>query len=172
MKTLVISYSVTGNNEALASGIANEFAAEHIRITEKRPRKNGTIFADLIFKRVPKVQPEPGDMKGYDLILFVGPVWIGETATPLRPYIGRLKSNACKYAFVSLSGGADGPNKRLAAELEKRTGRKPDALVDMHIAGLLPIEKPTRKDTGVYRINNADLKKLTSIAVKTVREAV
>lgn len=172
MKTLIISYSLTGNNDALANGIAEQLSAEHIRVTEKKPRKNGTIFADLIFKRYPKVQPEPGDMKGYDIILFIGPVWIGETATPLRPYIERLKSNACRYAFVSISGGADGPNVKLPAELEKRTGRKPAALVDMHIADLLPMAKPTRKDTGVYRINDADIKKLTGAAVKAVREAV
>ncbi|MCK4731406.1 MAG: flavodoxin family protein, partial [Methanophagales archaeon] len=55
MKVTVISYSLTGNNEALAASIASEISAEHIRITESKPRTNVTIALDMLFNRTPKV---------------------------------------------------------------------------------------------------------------------
>ena len=173
MKIVVISYSLTGNNEALASSIAKEFAAEHIKIKEPKPRTMGSIFLDLIFSKTPQVQPIPDRLENYDLILFFGPVWIGQVATPLRAYLKHLKTNPRRYAFISLSGGADGAgsNPKLAVELKKRVGTEPVAVIDLHIADLLPPDpKPTRKDTSAYRINNGDNKKLTDTIVKTVRE--
>lgn len=173
MKIAVISYSLTGNNEALAKSIAEEFAVEHIKITEPKPRTMGSIILDVIFNRTPQVQPIPDRLENYDLILFFGPIWMGQVATPLRAYLKRLKTNLCRYAFISISGGADGENQKLAGELKKRVGKEPIALIDLHIADLLPSDpKPVRKDTSAYRINNEDIKKLTNTIVKTVRETI
>lgn len=173
MKAIVISYSLTGNNEALGNSIAKEFAAEHIKITEPKSRTMGTIFLDLIFKRTPKVKQMLDKVKNYDLILFSGPVWIGRIATPIRAYLKQLKKNPCKYAYVSISGGADGPNPKLADELKNRVGHEPIAVIDMHIADLLPPEpKPTRKITSAYHLNNEEVVKLTNIVAKTLREII
>jgi multimeric flavodoxin WrbA len=173
MKIVVISYSLTGNNEALANSIAEEFAAEHIKITEPKPRTMGSIILDLIFNRTPQVQPIPERLENYDLILFFGPIWMGQVATPLRAYLKHLKTNLRRYAFISIGGGADGPNPKLAGELKKRVGTEPVALINLHIADLLPSDpKPVRKETMSYRINNGDIKKLTNIIVKTVRETI
>jgi hypothetical protein len=43
----------------------------------------------------------------FDLILFFGPIWMGQIATPLRAYLKHLKTNKGRYVFVSISGGAD-----------------------------------------------------------------
>jgi flavodoxin len=173
MKIAVISYSLTGNNEALANSVAEEFAAEHIKITEPKPRTTGSIILDLIFNKIPQVQPIPDRLENYDLILFFGPIWIGQVATPLRAYLKHLKKSLCRYAFISISGGADGANTKLAGGLKKRVGKEPIALIDLHIADLLPSDpKPTRKDTSAYRLNKVDIKKLTDTIVKTVRETI
>ena len=173
MKIVVISYSLTGNNEALANSIAEEFAVEHIKITEPKPRTMGSIILDLIFNKTPQVQPIPDRLENYDLILFLGPIWIGQVATPLRAYFKHIKTNPCRYAFISISGGADSDNPKLAGELKKRVGKEPIALIDLHIADLLPFDpKPTRKVTSAYQLNNEDIKKLTDTIVKTVRETI
>lgn len=173
MKIVVVSYSLTGNNEALAKSVADEFAVEHIKITEPKPRTMGSIVLDIIFNRTPQVQPIPARLENYDLVLFFGPIWMGQVATPLRAYLKHLKSNLRRYAFISISGGADGANPKLAGDLKKRTGKDPIALIDLHIADLLPSDpKPVRKDTSAYRINSGDIKKLTDTIVKTVREAI
>lgn len=171
MKLAVVSYSFSGNNEALARSIAEELGAEHIKITEPRRRTTATITLDLLFNRIPTVAPAPERLEGYDLLLFVGPVWMGQVAFPLRAYFKQLKRNKNKYAFASISGGADGANPKLQGELMKRVGREPLLLMDLHIAGLLPgASKPSREETSAYHINEEDIKKLTDTVAKAVRE--
>lgn len=172
MKTAIISYSFTGNNDALADSIAKELSAEHIKITEQKPRKSGSIFTDMVFHKIPKVQPAPEILSQYDKIIFIGPIWFGQAAAPLRAYLRYIKDHPRKYAFASLSGGAIGTNPKLEGDLIKRTGMKPIAFVDMHIADLLPAEpKPTMKDTSSYRLTEIHNQKLTDSIIKNFKEA-
>lgn len=169
MRIAVVSYSLTGNNEALAGSVAKELAAEHIKVTEPKPRTMGSIVSDLLLKRTPRVQPVPEALDGYDTVLLFGPVWMGNVATPLRAYLKHLKENKKKYAFVSISGGADGPNPKLAGELKNRAGYEPFALIDLHIAGLLPPDpKPVREDTQNYKLKEADIEELTANVLNVV----
>lgn len=172
-KTVVISYSFTSNNEALATGIAEELGAEHISLKEPKPRTTGSIAFDMLFKRTPQVQPLPASWGEGDFLIFVGPVWMGQIASPLRSYFKHLKNHPASYAFVSISGGADGSNPKLEAELVKRTGSKPTVLLDMHIADLLPSDpKPSRKETSGYVVTPADIQELTHKTVQAVRAGV
>lgn len=173
MKTVVISYSFTGNNGALAESISKEFNVDHIKIKENNSRSNGTIGKDMLFKKTPLVEPTPEKLGNYDLILFQGPVWMGHVASPLRAYLKYLKTNPRDYAFISISGGADGPNPKLEGELIKTVGKEPVALIDMHIADLLPSNpKPTRKDTSSYLLNEKDIDRLTNTITKKIREQI
>jgi len=169
MNTTVISYSYTGNNDALASKFVKEIGANHIRITESNNRTTGTIILDLIFNRKPKITMHTGEIEKSDIVIFIGPVWIGQVATPFRSCFKQLKHRINKYAFISLSGGADGPdcNNKLPNELKKRLGKEPQFLIDFHVTDLLPSEpKPTREDTSQYRINDKDLEFLIN-SIKT-----
>ncbi|MBN2535104.1 MAG: hypothetical protein JXB88_19640 [Spirochaetales bacterium] len=173
MKVTVISYSLTGNNESLATSVASAFSAEHIRITESKSRAMGKIAFDMLFNRTPKVSSTVNNVESDCIVIFVGPVWMGQVASPLRSCFNSLKTRLNRYFFVSISGGADGPNPKLSSELMKRLGKKPTAIIDLHIADLLPSEpKPTRNDTSAYRLNNEDVKNLTSKIVKAVQEAI
>jgi flavodoxin len=173
MKTLVVYYSLTGNNEALAQSLAETLQAEHVRIAEVRQRTMGTIVLDMIFNRTPRIQFPGMEMEQYDLVLFVGPVWMGKIATPFRACFKQLRSKIGKYAFISISGGADGPNLKLASELRKRLKKEPVSVIDLHIADLLPPEpKPIRKDTSAYRISKDDIQNLTDTVVATLHEAI
>ncbi len=166
MKAAVVSYSLTGNNAALAASIAEAFGLEHIRVSEPRARSMGTTLADIFLGRTPRVEP-PADIVGkYEIIVFVGPVWMGKAATPLRAYLKRLRAEPRSYAFVSISGGAMNDNPKLAADLAKWAGAAPVLLSDQHIAGLLPADpKPTTKDTSAYKLSAEDVKKLAVTAV-------
>lgn len=168
MKTALISYSLTGNNDALARAVAPALNAKHITVTEQKKRSTGTIMFDLLTGRTPKVSPPAEDLDKNDLVVFVGPVWISMAATPLRPYLRCLKKHPCRYAYVSISGGADdNPNQKLADDLKKRAGRAPEAVVDLHIADLVPqIPKPTREITSAYRLSDDDVKMLVEKVVE------
>ena len=171
MKTVIMSYSLTGNNEALAKSIAGELKVEHIRITEPKKRTKGTIVADLVFGRTPQTEPKPQIMSAYDLIIFVAPVWIGHPAFPIRPYLKQLKKHPQKYAYVSLSGGSLNDNPGLANVLKRRTGVEAEAVIDLHITDLLPPEpKPTPDAITKYRLTEQDLERLTNCAVTALQE--
>ena len=78
MKIAVVSYSLTGNNEALAGSVAEKLTAEHIKIAETKLRTMGTIVMDLLFGRTPRIKQMPGELDGYDMVFLFGPVWMGE----------------------------------------------------------------------------------------------
>jgi flavodoxin len=171
MKKLVISYSMTGNNDGLAKSIAADLGAEHIKITEPKKRTNGKIAMDVILNRTPKINESIDDLDKYGLIIFVGPVWMGQVASPLRMCFKDLKDDIKHYAFISISGGALGPNPKLADDLTKRIGKKSAAVIDLHIADLLPSDpKPTRQDTSAYRLNEQDIQNLTGKAMKEIHK--
>jgi len=173
MNAIVISYSLTGNNSDLAAGLAATLGAEHVEITEPKSRTVSTTVLDMAFKRTPKIVMPVEKIEEYDLVLFVGPVWMGQIATPFRACFRQLGQKIGKYAFTSISGGADGPNTRLADELKKRLVKEPVCLIDLHIADLLPSEpKPTRKDTSAYRITGRDVKYLTDKIVATLHKTI
>lgn len=161
MNTTVISYSMTGNNNTLATSIAKELKAEQIRVTESKKMSYFKIGIDMLLNRTPKVIVDLSGVDKNDLVILVAPVWMGQIASPLRKPIKDLKGKIDRYAFVSISGGADGPNPKLAKELKKRLGKDPEAVIDLHIADLLPSDpKPTRQDTSDYRLNEQDAEKL------------
>lgn len=163
MSTVILSYSLSGNNRALAASLAEALGGFHLDVVESKPRTTQTITFDILFNRIPSVQPEPKVLDQYDRVVFMGPVWMGKIATPLRPYLAYLKKHPIRYSFVSISGGADGDNPKLAGELFKRTGTKPEALQDLHITGLLPAEpRPDRSVTSAYQLTEKDVKKLTA----------
>jgi hypothetical protein len=170
MKTAVVSYSFSGNNDALASSIASAIMATHIRVTEPKKRTMGMIMWDVLFNRTPKVNPPAQQLDAYDFLILSGPVWMGLAPSPMRAYLSHIKGRSTPFAFVSISGGASGANPKLAADLKKRTGREPLAVIDMAIADLLPEDpKPTREMTMAYRLTKADIKQLTESIVQSLQ---
>ena len=167
MNILVISYSFTGNNEVLAKSIAEKISAKHISISEPKTRSIGKIVLDIIFNRTPQVQPFLEDLNNYDLIFFIGPIWMGQVATPLRAYLRKIKEVNVPYAFISISGG---PNPKIADELEKRVGRNPSAVLDFPISDLLKSKpRPTRKEVSAYRMDSVTINSLSDKALESLR---
>lgn len=166
MKIAIISYSLTGNNEALASALATHYRSEHIRISETKARSTGRILSDLFFRRVPPINFHFTEAGQYDLIIFVGPVWGGVAATPFRSCFRDLKACIGEYAFVSISGGAAGQNRKLDRDLAKRLGKDPVSVIDLHIANLLPQgSNPHPSVTSSYRISKEDTRRLAETAI-------
>lgn len=172
MKTTVISYSLTGNNEALAKMMASHLSADHISVAESGKRAMGKIVFDVLFNRVPATKVTLNGAEDSDLIIFTAPVWMGKAATPLRNLFSQLKETGPRYVYISVCGGADGPNPGLRDELTERMGTAPAAVIELHIADLLPSEpKPKRKDTMHYRLNEEEIASMVDKAM-TVLDGV
>lgn len=168
MKTVIMSYSFTGNNEALAKRIAEELKVEHIRITEQKKRTNGTIAADLIFGRTPKTEPNPQVMSAYDRIIFIAPIWMGQPAFPIRSYLKHLKEHPQKYAYVSISGDK---NPGLSNVLKSRAGAEATTIIELSITDLIQSEqKPTPQIVSEYRLTEQDIESLTKRAITILQE--
>lgn len=173
MKTLIISYSHTGNNEALATSLALTISADHVRITEQKCRKMGTIVWDIMLKRTPKITMPPVAANAYDVVLFVGPVWMGQVASPFRSCFSQLQDSIGDYGFLAISGGADGPNPKLRDELTERLGHEPLCLIDLHIADLLPPEPAlARKDTMAHRLTETQIASVAQTALEKLQGAL
>lgn len=161
VKTTIISYSFTGNNDKLAEYLARQTGADHIRVTEPQKRTFGKIAFDRLYGRTPRINESLEKAGMSDFILFIGPVWMYQIASPLRSCFKQLRRSRADYAFASISGGADGPdsNSGLRRELTKRMKREPRDVFDLHIAAnLLPADpKPTRDDTSVYKVTAQDI---------------
>lgn len=162
MKAILISYSLSGNNAKLAEKIAQETGIKILRLTELKPRGMWTIGWDILTDRTPRINDIREDLTGYDLVIFSGPVWMGHVASPFRAVFKKFRNQLPKYVYLSISGGADGDNEHLESELTQRLGAAPEAVIDLHIADLLPgTPKPERKDTMNYHLEEPDLRRLT-----------
>lgn len=158
MKTIIITYSLSGNNKNLAQRLSKEIDAHHTVLKEIKSRNMWTITWDIIFNRTPKIELIEDKLEDYDLVIFNGPVWMGHIATPFRSLFKRYKNRIGKYMYISISGGADGDNLNLEKELTERMETSPELIIDLHIAQLLPPDpKPERKDTMHYKLTHEDI---------------
>lgn len=169
---LVVSYSLSGNNALLAESVASKLGAEHQRLTEARPRDNGKIALDMLIGRYPAVEGIPRDAASYPLVVFFGPVWMFGVPSPLRTCFKALKGAVRKYAFVSLSGGALGPNVALQRDLRRRMGKNLALCLDINVAHYCQVPaSPGPGDTATYRLadHEDDLGRISGFVADAIR---
>ena len=155
MKTLVISYSFTGNNGKLANKLAQSIYADYSVLKENNRRTIFTILLDVIFNRTPKIIELENHINQYEHLIFVAPIWFGKIATPLRALFKELNGKTNNYSLITLSAGYDGKNPNLEKELIKRTGLEPIAVLNPIISEILPSNpKPSRKKLEAYRLSD------------------
>lgn len=158
MKALLVDYSLTGNNRRLADHLAERLSADRESIEVLRSMSNGAIALDRLFGRAPKIAENTRQPADYDLVVLLGPVWMGKIASPLRTYIRRHRGGFRQVAFVSLSGGALGPNKNVEKEIADRTGLPPRLVHQFYTNDLIPEEEKKKMSrTSVYQLTADDL---------------
>jgi len=173
MKIKMISYSLTGNNGRLADSLAARISADHTSLKDMKTRSNGQIAREMLFGGIPETIPSETGTEDADLLLFVGPVWMGQPASPFRKAFKGIRERTVPYAYISVSGGALGPNRRLSKALEKRTGSKPEAVVDLQIARLfLDKDKPAMKDTSAYVLSPEEAERLSDMVIDEIGDLI
>lgn len=168
MKTGIIYYSWTGRNERLSKLVCEKLKLERTKITEVNTRKRMTVAWDLTFSRVPKVKPNPDIMDKYDLVILFAPVWMGGAATPVRKFLKHIKKTKKRYAFISLSSGADESNPNLLKSVTNSAGHKPELLMDMHAADVIK-SKVSREELQNFKLSDEDYNVFTNRAVEALR---
>ncbi len=164
MKITIISYSLTGNNEKIATKISSNIWAEHIKITEPKKRSIMKIIYDLLFNIKPEINEKIENIKENDLIIFFAPIWIGKVASPLRTVFNKHKEEINKYIFISLSWFL---NPKIDQELNQRLWKKPEKIINICYEDLLKINpKITWKEIIKYKLNEKDFEKCINIIIR------
>lgn len=158
MKTLIVYYSFTQNNEKLAKRLRDLLNCDIVKVETVKKRSGLSIMLDLMLNRKPVIKPVPYYLPDYDHVIFVAPIWAGRIAMPLKTYLIHEKANIQRYSFISLCGGRPGQKEKIQQELHSILDIAPDNLIELWINDLLPPDKKdTIKFTSGYRITPDEL---------------
>lgn len=157
MKTLIVYYSFTGNNQALCGRLQRLLNCDSYRIMDVKRRTWFTILLDLLFNRMPKIQEGAPDIGKFEKIILLAPVWNAHVAAPMKSFIKREKVNLPAYAFMTVCGGRPGQEAKLRQELTKLAGKAPEGLLELEISKLPPGKNLQPKNNTLYRIQEPDL---------------
>ena len=158
MKTIIVYYSNTHNNEILAYYIQKKLSCDILKIEEVRKRTGLTILMDLIFNRTPKLNQHSISLELYSDIIFVAPIWASKIASPLRAFLHKEKQNVKHYSFISLCGGVKGQLENIKKQLSEILGCEPSAAKELWISDILAMDKKNNiKYTSGYRVVPTDL---------------
>lgn len=151
MNTLVVFYSLTGNNRHLARNLADKLESNLVEIIEKKHRTVLTIMLDTVFKRGTRIETINADLAEYDHIVLVSPIWNSRLATPMQTFLRSANATIPRYSFVSLCGhGTPAQTAVITEQLVILARKAPIVVTELRLVDLMPEEK--RDD--VYAISN------------------
>jgi flavodoxin len=160
METLIVYYSFTQNNAALARIIQQRLDCEMLKVETLRRRSAFSIFLDAAFGRKPAILKHNLPMANYEHFVFVGPIWLGKIAGPLKTFLSEEKGNIKRYSFISVCGGLTGQKEKIEDELTSIVGSRPQSVCELWVSEIVS-EKVTKnaKNVSAYRIRSAELEK-------------
>ncbi len=151
MKTLIVYYSYTGNNEKLALELQKKLDCSLLKIEELKRRTWFTIALDLVFNRTPAIKTTPCRLAEYDHVICVAPIWGSKIASPLKTFLNSEKDKIKSYSFLSLCQGTEKQKKKVERQITGIMTRKPVAIAELWISTL---KKGT--DAMKYSVTPAD----------------
>lgn len=110
MKTLVVYYSKSGNNQQIAEYVAKKEKADIEGIIDSVNRDGfGMIkrIVETLFGFTPSIKPLKYNPRNYDRVIFCTPVWVGRLPSPSRTFITQY--TLPQVVIISSSGKGDNP---------------------------------------------------------------
>lgn len=117
MKSLIVFYSNSGNNSALAYQLEKRLNCDIEEIVPERKRTSFAILLDIVFNRLPAIKPLQANLKEYQTVILVAPVWNARLASPMQAFVKEYSADIEACAFISLCGGRDGQRQRIVDQL-------------------------------------------------------
>lgn len=162
------------NNERVADQTARDLNIDWIKIEEKKKRHVLTNLLDVIFSRKPKITLDFTMLEPYDMIIFMGPVWLGHPASPFRRIFDYLQTHQKKYGLITVCAGNNDcvSNTRLKSYLVERVGYEPEFVKELKIFDLLPTmdEKERNQKMLSYQVNQEDIIRFTEEAKSVIHD--
>jgi len=161
MKAIIVYYSHSANNEALALDLKARLGCDLLKIEEQKERTGFTILLDLIFKRDAKIKKHKVLLSDYNTVVFIAPIWDAQIATPLKTFIKMEREHIKNYAFITVCSGREGQHKKITRQLTALTLKKPIIVTELVVNDLLPFDKKNKiKYTTPYRVKEEDFQVL------------
>lgn len=137
MKTAIIVYSFTHNNQILAGEILTRTGGTLFNIEERSSRSKLTIFLDMFFNRIPKIRDYQHMSEGFDHYILISPIWGGRIATPLKAFIIEERSKIKSYSFITICGSdSEAQRAKIEMELTGLFSLKPAKVTELSLAAL------------------------------------
>jgi flavodoxin len=102
MKAIVVYYSRKGSNKYLAEKISKTLGVE---LEEIKPRLN--VFLLFLMNIHFGIRPLKRNIKEYDNVILLGPIWMGKFIPPLRSFVKKYFRQINKLIFVTCCGSTD-----------------------------------------------------------------
>ena len=102
-KTIVLYFSKTGNNRFVAEKLSKDLGTE---LMEIKPKLNN-FFLLIIMSglKIPSGFKKLSiDIKNYDRVILISPIWIGSLLSPARAFIKKYKDSINDFTFISVCG--------------------------------------------------------------------
>jgi len=131
MKTLIIYYSLTNNNEKLALYLKKKLNCDLFAIQTKKKWNFFDIFLSLIFKKKAHIKEYKIDWENYDQVIFTCPVWFGKIAFPLKTFLTEEKTNIKNYHFISICAG--GQKEKIFESLKSILTKEPKSVEEISL---------------------------------------
>lgn len=158
MKTIVVYFSFSGNNDLLANEIQQKMHCDKFPITEPGKRTWFTIFLDILFDRMPRIQNTVPNLANYDNIIFIAPIWAGKIAAPLKSFLLLNKNSIGRYSFITACSGGPGQKEKIESELMRLVEKRPVIVTELWINNLLPADqKNNARGVASYRLTPKDI---------------
>ncbi|HSP48106.1 MAG TPA: hypothetical protein VLN47_08540 [Clostridiaceae bacterium] len=158
MKSLIVYYSHSGNNEMLAKVLQERMGCPIHRILEVKKRHTISILADFYVKRHSGLEASDVALGDYDQVIFIAPIWGRRVASPMRTFIEAEKGKFSRYHFITLCSGEEGQKEKVEMELLAASGTRPEGVEELWINSLLPEEKRNKvRYTFNYRVDREDM---------------
>jgi menaquinone-dependent protoporphyrinogen IX oxidase len=127
MKTLILYFTKTGQNEKVAKFLQEKLNCDLERIQDDGKRNFLRDAFDAIRERHVKIEPIKSNISTYERIFIFTPVWAGNLPAPVRTFLedfsGTLKNRS--VYLVSVSGFGES-NKNFKLKFVKYLGREPE----------------------------------------------
>ena len=88
----------------MAETLAERLQCDSCAVLEKRRRTFFTIFLDMTFKRLPRIQPLQHNLSAYQHVIFLAPIWDFKIANPMQTLLKQQKDQIQNYSFITLCG--------------------------------------------------------------------
>jgi flavodoxin len=164
MRTLIVYYSHSHNNAALATELQRRLGCDIFRIEDAGRRTRFTIMLDRIFNRTPGIKEYSLQLEKYDQFIFVAPVWASSVAMPLKTFLIRERSFINRYSFITVCGGKDGQLQMITTELTNFVHQEPEKVVELWISTLVPEDKKDDvKFMMDFKLSESDFERFSAV---------